>query len=163
MSLAWPNTCDNFEAMKRFMLPVCLLVETRALLECTTPINRAPLIKTALPFNINTRRPTTVTTQLGTLTVPKIAVGTISWTKKSKSELKDVVQRCLASGLGLFDTAERYGASGAEVALGLGWGACETEVSVVSEWLHKRVTHLLHPSFLWLSQTCHPLPKDATL
>jgi hypothetical protein len=137
--------------MKKLILSVCLMVETKALLEYTKPINRAPLIKTALPSKVphHGRRPTTVTTQLGTLTVPKIAVGTISWTKKNKSELKGVVRRCLAEGLSFFDTAERYGASGAEVALGLGWGACETEVSVVSEWLNSRATtHLLHYSFL---------------
>jgi len=95
---------------------------------------------------------TTTTTSLGTMTVPKIAVGTISWTKNDKEELKAVVQHSIDSGVGLFDTAERYGASGAEVALGLGWGACETELgSYVREALEHRQQYK-HP------RNADPLP-----
>jgi len=51
-------------------------------------------------------------TTIGTLDVPSIGVGTIAW---SDASYADVASKCISEGLDFFDTAERYGASGASL------------------------------------------------
>jgi pyridoxine 4-dehydrogenase len=92
-------------------------------------------------------------TQLGTLTVPTVGIGTIAWTSSSctcdafgsivlvqhspltshnhrtvtrleNSELQSLVDVACQSNAAFFDTAERYG-SNLKTALGLGWGETE--------------------------------------
>lgn len=67
-------------------------------------------------------------TTLGTLTVPSVAIGTISWQKEDAAELREAVRHACREKIAFFDTAERYGSSGLDVALGLGWGTCEREL-----------------------------------
>jgi len=74
-------------------------------------------------------RPSLDTTTLGSLRVPSLGIGTISWNKADAPELQEVVTKAMAGGLTFYDTAERYGSSGLEVAFGLGWGQCERECS----------------------------------
>ena len=64
-------------------------------------------------------------TALGTLDISSLGIGTISWNKADSPELTEVVKEAMARGLNFYDTAERYGSSGLEVAFGLGWGQCE--------------------------------------
>lgn len=66
-------------------------------------------------------------TALGTLDISSLGIGTISWNKADSPELTEVVKEAMARGLNFYDTAERYGSSGLEVAFGLGWGQCERE------------------------------------
>ncbi|CAB9500035.1 Potassium voltage-gated channel, shaker-related subfamily, beta member [Seminavis robusta] len=68
------------------------------------------------------------TVSLGTLTVPQVGVGTISWSADKASdryELERLMETAAQhpSGL-LLDTAERYG-SNIKTAFGLGWGETE--------------------------------------
>lgn len=66
---------------------------------------------------------------LGTLKVPSVGVGTISWSANKasdKKELGKLVYQATQHPNGLLlDTAERYG-SNLKTALGLGWGETET-------------------------------------
>jgi len=51
---------------------------------------------------------------IGTLDVPQLGIGTISWTSDSTeryAEVGKIAQTAKACGLDFFDTAERYGAS----------------------------------------------------
>ncbi|KAG7355792.1 aldehyde reductase [Nitzschia inconspicua] len=69
------------------------------------------------------------TTKLGTLTVPVVGCGTISWTSNSlfsleNEELEDVVSAAYRSNAAFFDTAERYG-SHFKTAFGMGYGETE--------------------------------------
>merc|ERR1719473_466043 len=58
-------------------------------------------------------------TKIGTLDVPNLALGTIAW--NAKGDHKDgrdfamLARTAAAEGMNLFDTAERYGASGASL------------------------------------------------
>jgi len=54
-------------------------------------------------------------TNIGTLEVPRLGIGTIGWSTDSledEARLAGVAAAALDSGLNLFDTAERYGAKG---------------------------------------------------
>lgn len=70
------------------------------------------------------------TTRIGSLEVPSVGIGTISWSSSSLTTLKNlelqslVKESCNYNGA-LFDTAERYG-SHLKTALGLGWGETES-------------------------------------
>jgi len=70
-------------------------------------------------------------TKIGTLTVPHVGIGTISWspdrlTSLESQELEALVSEATTSSgaAPLFDTAERYG-SNLKTAVGLGWGETE--------------------------------------
>merc|ERR1719450_1823773 len=57
-------------------------------------------------------------TRIGTLDVPHLGIGTIAWTPKTperEQEIANLARAAKASGLDFFDTAERYGASGASL------------------------------------------------
>ena len=73
----------------------------------------------------------TDTTQVGTLTVPQIGLGTIAWSDNNghNPELEELMSTIYQQhdGAAFFDTGERYG-SHAKTALGMGWG--ETELLV---------------------------------
>jgi len=69
-------------------------------------------------------------TNIGSLVVPSIGIGTISWSSKSLTtlenlELQSLVNEACDSDAAFFDTAERYG-SHLKTALGLGWGETES-------------------------------------
>lgn len=86
------------------------------------------------------------TTSIGSLTVPCVGIGTISWSSQSLTtlknlELQSVVREAYNSDAALFDTAERYG-SHFKTALGLGWGETETHI----EKLLKSETNQGHSS-----------------
>ncbi len=54
-------------------------------------------------------------TSIGTLNVPRLALGTIAWTPEDEADaarFADVARTAASEGLDLFDTAERYGAKG---------------------------------------------------
>merc|ERR1719174_3276295 len=52
-------------------------------------------------------------TNIGTLDVPQIGLGTIAWTEELDRD--PIARAALGSGLNLFDTAERYGAKGSSL------------------------------------------------
>lgn len=69
-------------------------------------------------------------TKIGTLMVPSVGIGTISWSSKSLTtlenlELQSLVKEAYDLDGAFFDTAERYG-SHMKTAFGLGWGETET-------------------------------------
>lgn len=69
------------------------------------------------------------TTKIGDIDVPTVGIGTISWSSKSLTTLKNLELQSLTkeayrSDAALFDTAERYG-SHLKTAIGLGWGETE--------------------------------------
>jgi Aldo/keto reductase family len=70
------------------------------------------------------------TTNIGTLTVPTVGLGTISWSSNSfwgeidNPEIQDVVKTACKHNGAFFDTAERYG-SHTKTALGMGYGETE--------------------------------------
>ena len=78
------------------------------------------------------------TTKLGTLTVPTVGIGTISWSSNSFFEIEnDDVQNLVDCASEMtsnvnsplfFDTAERYG-SHTKTALGMGYGETEKMIS----------------------------------
>lgn len=82
--------------------------------------------------------------RIGTLDVPSIGVGTIAW---SDDTYRATAEACMREGLSFFDTAERYGASGASLipaalaAVGLpvdkSYLGGDTE-SRLGEWVGKR-------------------------
>jgi pyridoxine 4-dehydrogenase len=81
---------------------------------------------------------TSDTTKIGTLEVPHVGIGTISWQSDDlfslkNMELEKVVASAYGEGAAFIDTAERYG-SHAKTAFGLGYG--ETE-KLTSKLLHK--------------------------
>jgi pyridoxine 4-dehydrogenase len=72
---------------------------------------------------------TTDTTSIGSLTVPRVGIGTISWSSDTVTELENLdlqvlVNTACKSNAAFFDTAERYGGNW-KTALGLGWGETE--------------------------------------
>jgi pyridoxine 4-dehydrogenase len=69
------------------------------------------------------------TTSVGSLTVPRVGIGTISWSSDKVTELENLdlqvlVNTACQSNAAFFDTAERYGGNW-KTALGLGWGETE--------------------------------------
>lgn len=69
------------------------------------------------------------TTKIGTLTVPTVGTGTISWSSDSLFDLKndkveEIISEAYRSNAAFFDTAERYG-SHLKSAFGLGYGETE--------------------------------------
>ena len=78
------------------------------------------------------------TTTIGSIKVPTVGTGTISWSSDSffsteNSEVEEVVKEAYRSNAALFDTAERYG-SHFKTAFGMGYG--ETE-RMTSKYLRK--------------------------
>jgi len=78
------------------------------------------------------------TTTIGSIEVPTVGTGTISWSSDSffstdNGELEEVVVEAYRSNAALFDTAERYG-SHFKTAFGMGYG--ETE-RMTSKYLRK--------------------------
>lgn len=68
-------------------------------------------------------------TKLGTLTVPSVGIGTISWSgnlfpTQENLEIQSLVSAAYNCNAAFFDTAERYG-SHLKTALGLGYGETE--------------------------------------
>lgn len=73
--------------------------------------------------------PHTDRAQVGTLDVPHLGIGTISWggdgwDGSRSDDVEALASLAARSGLNFFDTAERYGGS-LSTALGLGWGETE--------------------------------------
>eukprot|EP00543_Licmophora_paradoxa_P009029 CAMPEP_0202444368 /NCGR_PEP_ID=MMETSP1360-20130828/3474_1 /ASSEMBLY_ACC=CAM_ASM_000848 /TAXON_ID=515479 /ORGANISM="Licmophora paradoxa, Strain CCMP2313" /LENGTH=472 /DNA_ID=CAMNT_0049060351 /DNA_START=19 /DNA_END=1437 /DNA_ORIENTATION=- len=71
----------------------------------------------------------TDTAKIGSLTVPSVGIGTISWSSDSLTELENLelqslVDTAVSSNAAFFDTAERYG-NHLKTAMGLGWGETE--------------------------------------
>lgn len=69
------------------------------------------------------------TTKIGSLTVPTVGIGTISWSSDSlfsteNKELENVVAEAYCSNAAFFDTAERYGTH-IKTAFGMGYGETE--------------------------------------
>jgi len=69
------------------------------------------------------------TTRIGSLVVPTVGTGTISWSSNSffsleNEQVEDVVSTAYRSNAGFFDTAERYG-SHLKTAFGMGYGETE--------------------------------------
>jgi pyridoxine 4-dehydrogenase len=90
--------------------------------------------------NVETPKIKYDTTRIGDLDVPTVGIGTISWSSKSLTTLKNLELQSLTkeayrSDAALFDTAERYG-SHLKTAIGLGWG--ETE-QLLQKLLHSEV------------------------
>lgn len=78
------------------------------------------------------------TTTIGSIEVPTVGTGTISWSSDSffstnNDDLEEVVKEAYRSNAALFDTAERYG-SHFKTAFGMGYG--ETE-RMTSKYLRK--------------------------
>uniref|UniRef100_A0A7S4AWR0 NADP-dependent oxidoreductase domain-containing protein n=1 Tax=Pseudo-nitzschia australis TaxID=44445 RepID=A0A7S4AWR0_9STRA len=78
------------------------------------------------------------TTKIGSITVPTVGTGTISWSSNSlfsteNKDLEEVVTEAYRSNAAFFDTAERYG-SHFKTAFGMGYG--ETE-RMTSKYLEK--------------------------
>mmetsp|Transcript_8802 Transcript_8802/g.21071 ORF Transcript_8802/g.21071 Transcript_8802/m.21071 type:complete len:432 (-) Transcript_8802:142-1437(-) len=77
--------------------------------------------------------PKTDTTKIGTLQVPNVGIGTISWSSDDffnleNKELEQVTSTAYASNCAFADTAERYG-SHVKTALGMGYGDTEKMTS----------------------------------
>ena len=69
------------------------------------------------------------TTTIGSIRVPTVGTGTISWSadgffSSESQEVEDVVTEAYKSNAAFFDTAERYG-SHFKTAFGLGYGETE--------------------------------------
>jgi len=78
------------------------------------------------------------TTQIGTITVPNVGIGTIAWSSNNlmtleNPDIEDLVRVACNENSAFFDTGERYG-SHLKTAFGLGWG--ETE-RLLSKFLEK--------------------------
>jgi len=72
-------------------------------------------------------------TNIGSLTVPAVGIGTISWSSNSlfdneNEELDEVVSMAYRSNAAFFDTAERYGTHW-KTAFGMGYGETERMTS----------------------------------
>jgi hypothetical protein len=86
------------------------------------------------------------TTTIGSVTVPSVGIGTISWSSTSltgieNDELKKVVDEAWQSNAVFLDTAERYG-SHFKTAVGLGQG--ETE-KMIQKFLQRSNTDPAFP------------------
>ena len=82
----------------------------------STRVARSPAI-TANPALVDSD-PHSDRAQIGTLDVPHLAIGTISWTPNDEADearLAATAHASLGAGLDLFDTAERYGARGKDL------------------------------------------------
>ncbi|KAL3943364.1 MAG: hypothetical protein SGBAC_002567 [Bacillariaceae sp.] len=93
----------------------------------TAPTNSAYTYGRSVP------RGNTDTTKIGTLEVPNVGIGTISWSSDDffnleNKELEQVVSSAYASNCAFADTAERYG-SHLKTALGMGYGDTEKMTS----------------------------------
>ena len=109
---------------------VAFLFDEISSMVASLPPSAAQAITNSCPTNTRSKvkaTPIHDQTRLGNLEVPTIGIGTISWNKVDAPELNEVVRTAMGSGLSFFDTAERYGSNGLEVAFGLGWGQCEIE------------------------------------
>lgn len=87
-----------------------------------------------LPYNTT---PNQDKSQLGTLIVPSVGIGTIAWSSDSlfklgSPELQKLVNKAVDRDAAFFDTAERYG-SHAKTALGGGWGETENLIRILTE------------------------------
>ena len=81
-----------------------------------------PLIKKPVKKTVDT-------TTIGSIKVPTVGVGTISWSSdgffsSENQEVEEVVTEAYRSNAAFFDTAERYG-SHFKTAVGLGYGETE--------------------------------------
>lgn len=66
--------------------------------------------------------------KIGNLDVSSVGIGTISWftsDKPGSDSIDDLIMRAAELGGNFFDTAERYGSSKKNEALGSGWGTAE--------------------------------------
>ena len=95
--------------------------------------NRTALLCLAIGSTTNAFSTTsTDVTQVGSLTVPTVGLGTIAWSTdfgRPNPELVDLVSTASTNPNGIFfDTGERYG-SHAKTAFGMGWGETEELVS----------------------------------
>lgn len=83
------------------------------------PANYAPSYKTDLPTGpIQSVGPKSDRARIGTLTVPRLAVGTIAWTPDTPADearIARVAADAAEAGLDFVDTAERYGAKAADL------------------------------------------------
>lgn len=85
-------------------------------------ITKKPLIKKPVKKTVDT-------TRIGSLRVPTVGTGTISWSadgffSSENQEVEEVVTEAYRSNAAFFDTAERYG-SHFKTAFGLGYGETE--------------------------------------
>ncbi len=85
-------------------------------------LNKKPLVKKVV-------KKTPDTTTIGSIKVPTVGVGTISWSSESffsteNQEVEEVVTEAYRSNAAFFDTAERYG-SHFKTAFGMGYGETE--------------------------------------
>jgi pyridoxine 4-dehydrogenase len=100
---------------------------------------------------------------LGTLKIPAVGVGTISWSAdkaSDKKELEKLVYQATQHPNGLLlDTAERYG-SNLKTALGLGWG--ETEKLTRKLLLDQSSSSSLHNNKPILASKFTPSPWRTT-
>lgn len=81
-----------------------------------------------LGFTIK-RKEISDTSTIGTLKVPSVGIGTISWSSDSlrkieNENVKELISTACNADAAFFDTAERYGGN-MKAALGLGWGETE--------------------------------------
>lgn len=91
---------------------------------------KVPLIKKHVSQSVDT-------TKIGSIVVPTVGIGTISWSSNSlfsteNKELDDVVTKAYGSNAAFFDTAERYG-SHFKTAIGMGYGETERMTSMYLE------------------------------
>ena len=83
----------------------------------------------AAPVKKVVKKTTPDTTTIGSIKVPTVGVGTISWSSNSffsteNQEVEEVVTEAYRSNAAFFDTAERYG-SHFKTAFGMGYGETE--------------------------------------
>jgi pyridoxine 4-dehydrogenase len=77
------------------------------------------------------------TTKIGSITVPTVGTGTISWSSNSlfsteNKEVEELIKEAYLSDAAFFDTAERYG-SHFKTAVGMGYGETERMTSMYLE------------------------------
>lgn len=107
------------------------LTATLMLLASNTSDAYTGVLKTPAktPLIRKPRSQTVDTTTIGSIKVPTVGTGTISWSSDSffsseNEEVEKVVTEAYRSNAGFFDTAERYG-SHFKTAFGLGYGETE--------------------------------------
>jgi len=98
--------------------------------EAYTGVNRTPMKN---PFVKKRASKTVDTTSIGSIIVPTVGTGTISWSSDKvfsteNEEVDDVVTEAYRSNAAFFDTAERYG-SHLKTAFGMGYGETERMTS----------------------------------
>ena len=114
---------------------VCALLLSSETAEAYTSILSK---KTTKPITKIEKKTTPDTTTIGSIKVPTVGVGTISWSSDSlfsteNEQLDEVVTEAYRSNAAFFDTAERYGTH-IKTAFGMGYG--ETE-RMTSKYLRK--------------------------